>query len=59
MSEIQVYGFEDEDGVPDGYTTLDPNEARERAARYGLALIAHTYEWQDDEMLDDFRPADR
>ena len=53
MSEISLYGFEDADGTPDTFTTQDLAEARERAAKYGLRLIAHTYEWTESEMIED------
>ena len=54
--EIERYLFEDSDGNEIGWSTFDPTEAREYAQQHGYAMIAHTYEWSDSELVEDFRP---
>lgn len=53
--EPQVYTFEDEDGTPDEWDTMDYSEAKEYASQHKLAVIANTYVWEDSELVDDFR----
>lgn len=52
--DMEVYTFENADGVSDNYSTQNPTEARERGERYGLRVIANIYEWADSEMVWDF-----
>lgn len=61
MSVLHVYTFEDgnkgdETGTADSFTTMDYDEAKERARQYGFALVSNNYEWQDSELLEDNRP---
>lgn len=56
MSTITLYTFEDAAGAPDSYSTQDYAEARDRAKRYSLRLIANDYEWADSELLEDYTP---
>lgn len=51
---IEVYAFEDADGAEDTYTTLDPRDAEERAARYHLKVIARLYKYADSEVVWDY-----
>lgn len=53
--DITLYAFEDEAGNEDGtFTTLDINEARDYARRARCRIVAHTYEWADSEVLEDY-----
>ncbi len=54
MATITVYSFESKDGTEDTFTTVDVHEARERARRYRMKLIANEYEWTDSEVIEDF-----
>ncbi len=54
MDSVEVYTFEDADGAPDSYTTYDPQEAKERAEKYGLKVIALSFEYADSELVWDF-----
>jgi len=55
MAEIERYLFEDADGVEVAWSTYDATEAREYAKEHGYAMIAHTYEWSDSELVEDYR----
>lgn len=52
--DITVYTFESADGTEDTYTTMDTQEAGDRARQYGMRAIANTYEWADSEPLVDY-----
>jgi hypothetical protein len=54
---IEVYAFEDADGAPQTWTTQDPAEAEAHARRHGYRVIAHTYAWEDSEVVWDFTGA--
>lgn len=54
MASIEVYAFEDEAGAEQGFTTQDPDEARAFASKYHYRWIAHTYEWADSELVEDY-----
>ena len=47
MSNISVYGFENNKGEPDEFTTLNFEEAKEYARRYQLKIVEHVYEWTE------------
>lgn len=55
MASIEVYTFEDSEGMEDTFTTTDPTEARERARQYRLLVTVNEYEWSDSETFVDFR----
>ena len=54
---MEVYTFEGE-GADDTVMIRDLAEAREYARTNHLALVANTYEWVDDEVVEDYRDAD-
>jgi HEPN domain-containing protein len=48
MSVISVYSFEDSYGNENGtWTTINAQEAREHAVKYGLRVIENVYEWTE------------
>lgn len=53
MSELEVYSFEDVDGVEQTYITPDPTEAKAYARKYALKMIANVYEFVDSEVVED------
>ena len=53
---ITVYTFEDEEGIEVGVTSANWPEAQEYAKQSQLAAIANTYEWDDSELVEDYRP---
>lgn len=58
-SEVIVYSFIDEnEESPIKWTPwIDRAEARDYAIANGYALVATTYEWFDEEIIADYRPA--
>ena len=61
MSTVTLYSFTSgtHGGPDDGgdtFTTFDYTEARDRAKRYEMGVIANEYEFSDSELVDDFRP---
>jgi hypothetical protein len=47
MSDISLYGFENNDGEPDEFRTLDLDEAIKYAKKYSLKLVEHVFEWTE------------
>jgi hypothetical protein len=57
MSTLILYTFEGDDGKQD-WNTMDYEEAREYASKYGYKIIANTYEWTDSELVEDCEESD-
>ncbi len=51
---VALYTFETAHGVEDTFATLDQEEARDYARRYGLRCIANMYELARSETVWDF-----
>lgn len=54
MWEVEVYTFEDADGVEQTFTTQDAEEAKEYAREHGYRAVRNVYEFADSETLCDF-----
>ena len=52
--KIEVYSFEDKEGLDQGFTTQDPEEAKEHAQKYSLKWIANIFEFADSELVEDY-----
>ena len=55
-AQIEVYAFEDANGVEQTWTTQSIEEAHAHARRYRYRIIAHVYEWADSEVVEDYTP---
>lgn len=51
---IEVYSFENKEGVPHDFTTQDADQARVYAQENGLKWIANIYEFSDSELVEDY-----
>lgn len=58
MSSIEVYAFEDADGNPDEFTTMDAREAKSYAIANNRKWIARQYEYADSELVEDYTETD-
>jgi len=56
--DVEVYTFEDADGVESGWHTMDAQEARDYARERGLKWIANRFEFTDSELVEDNTRAD-
>lgn len=54
---ITVYSFENADGEFGSWTTQEYAEAKDYARKYGLLVVANTYEFSERELLEDYRPS--
>jgi len=47
MKELTVYTFNDVNGDPDSFSTMDYNEAKQYARENELNIFENNYEWQE------------
>lgn len=55
---VELYSFEDAYGCEQVYTTFKIDDARQHAVKWGLKLIANTFEFSDSEVIEDHTEPD-
>jgi len=55
---IEIYRFQNADGIELDRTLYTIREARDFAKSHRLQIIAHTFEWADSEMIEDYTPVE-
>jgi hypothetical protein len=58
MNSVEIYSFEDRDGVESTFTTRVIAEAKRFARENNLKLIANVFEFADSELVEDNTKAD-
>lgn len=54
MSDLSVYGFEDAEGNPSEFRTVNVIEAKAYARDNSLKLIEHIYEWTEQVSVEGY-----